>query len=173
MLDPTLTQALSTPEPRARLAAVVGLHGQLTGELALAIRELVDAAFPAAASASWDSEAHYDDEGGYVTTIDNLAITLLDGTVLYPPTETDEWSLAIDNQFGQFAADPNTTAALEAIKDHEGYMAWLAQRAGIDADLLDQITESVLVYAYSNRSYGTLRWRSSDEPPEPAPPRPQ
>lgn len=173
MLDPTLTQALNTAEPRARLAAVVGLHGKLTGELAIAIQELVDAAFPMAASASWDSEAHYDDEGGYVTSIDGLAITLLDGTVLYPPTETEEWDMAIDNQCRHFAADPATTAVLEAIEDHEGYVAWLAQRAGIEADLLDQIAESVLAYAFSKRSCGTLHWRSNDEPPEPAPPKPQ
>ncbi|OJW42424.1 MAG: hypothetical protein BGO50_01445 [Rhodanobacter sp. 67-28] len=169
MLDPTLTQAFNTLEPRARLAAVVGLHGQITDELAIAIQALVDAAFPTAASASWDSEAHYDDEGGYVTSIDGLAITLLDGTVLYPPTETGEWDMAIDNQCRHFASDPGTTAVLEAIEDHEGYVAWLARRAGIDADLLDQITESVLVYAYSNHGYGTLRWRSNDEPPVPTP----
>jgi len=173
MLDPTLTQALNTAEPRARLAAGVAPQGNPTRALPPAIQGLVDAPSPAPARASGASEAPSADEGGYVPGINTPATPLRDGPVLSPPTEAEEWDMAIDNQCRHFAADPATTAALEAIEDHEGYVAWLAQRAGIQADLLDQIAESVLVYAYSNRSYSTLHWRSNDEPPEPAPPTPQ
>lgn len=167
MFDDTLTTSLTSNEPRVRLSALVGLYGTLSDEVAVEIARLVEMAFPRAAEASWQVEFHYDDEGGYFAVVQGLAITLTDGSKLYPPTDSDEWDEAIERQRSHFANNPHVAELLDAIEDHDGYVAWLTERAGIERDLLDQIAESVLVYAYAARNDGSLEWRPLAEPVPP------
>lgn len=169
MFDDTLTTSLTSNEPRARLSALVGLYGTLSDEVAGEIAKLVDMAFSRAAEASWQVEFHFDDQGGYFPIVQSLAITLTDGTNLYPPAAVDKWVEAIDLQRSHFANDPRVLELLDAIEDHDDYVAWLTERAGIERDLLDQIAESVLVYAYATRSDGSLEWRPIAEPAPPEP----
>jgi hypothetical protein len=169
MFDANLTDSLTSEEPRARLSALVGLYDTLSDELAGGIAKLVEMAFPSAAEASWQVQFHFDDQGGYFPVVQSLAITLTNGTNLYPPTDIDEWDVAIDLQRSHFTRDSRVLAVLDAIADHDGYVAWLTERAGIEGDLLNQIAESVLVYAYATRSDGSLEWRPIVEHSRPEP----
>ena len=50
---------------------------------------------------------------------------------------------------------------MDAAQDMDAYFAWLAQRAGVETALLEQVVESVLVYAGATGRDGDMKWRPS------------
>lgn len=165
MFNAALRTQLDSPDQLTRLRGVLALCCNIQTELANAIAEVVLSRLPLAAKASWDAESEHDDNGGYVTCIGRLSLTLIDGTTLAFPDEADQWERAHDTQCGA-TSDPLDLGTLEAIEDHDGYMAWLATRVGVERHLLDELIEALLAYAYAVQRDGWLSWRPI-QPPAP------